>query len=174
MRSFLLSLLLPSLRTALAHAQNTTTYLTAPALITSPQNTTVIQCWRLAQPFTRSSLPGITGSQTVTISNTTRLDYTILPPRYDGGLHTAPVPQLVHFLSGLARITLPQDADTELWIVGGKGGLVFAADTVGLGHFTTYPSDQETVAIAAPLQHGLLPEHEVLNEGPCDGLQTFL
>jgi len=80
----------------------------------------------------------------------------------------------VHFLSGLARITLPQDPSQELWLPGGKGGLVFAADVTGEGHITTYPSDQDTVAITAPFEGGVIPEYEVINEGPCMGRQTFI
>jgi hypothetical protein len=82
--------------------------------------------------------------------------------------------RIVHFLSGLAHITLPQDTTTDLWIVGGEGGLLFAADTEGLGHLTTYPSDQETVAIAVPFKDGVVPEYELVKEGACEGLQTWV
>ncbi|KAH7371732.1 hypothetical protein BKA66DRAFT_514069 [Pyrenochaeta sp. MPI-SDFR-AT-0127] len=151
-----------------------TTYLVAPALVTNSENNTVFECWKLKTPFKRSSVPGVSGTQVATISNNTNLAYTILPPRYNGGLHTAPVAQLVHFLSGVAHLTLPQDNETELWIVGGKGGLLFAVDTTGQGHFTNYPTDQETVALVAPFEGGRVPEYEVLNEGPCHGVQTFI
>lgn len=104
--------------------------------------------------------------------------YTILPPRFDGGLHTAPVPQIVHFVSGLAHITLPSslpDGTTqELWVIGGAGGLLFAADTTGSGHVTRYPSDRETVGIVAPFEGGRVPEYEVVREGACEGAQTFV
>jgi hypothetical protein len=73
-------------------------------------NHTVIQCWRLAKPFVTSSTPGTTGAKAAVISNVTNLAYTILPPRFDGGLHTAPAPQIVHFVSGLAHITLPANS----------------------------------------------------------------
>jgi hypothetical protein len=49
-----------------------------------------------------------------------------------------------------------------------------AVDTQGLGHLTTYPSDQETVAIAVPFKDGVVPEYEVVREGACEGLQTWL
>ena len=83
-------------------------------------------------------------------------------------------PRLVHFIAGLAHVTLPQDSSQELWLVGGRGGLVIAADTTGEGHITMYPSDQQTVTLTAPFAGGVIPEHEVLKEGPCDGLQTFI
>ncbi|KAA8624577.1 34-dihydroxy-2-butanone 4-phosphate synthase protein [Pyrenophora tritici-repentis] len=152
-----------------------TTYLTVPALVTTPQNTTAIQCWRLKHsPFAVTSQAGITGSRVATVSNATNVAYVIQPPRFNGGLHRAPVPQLVHFIAGLAHVTLPQDSSQELWLVGGRGGLVIAADTTGEGHITMYPSDQETVTITAPFAGGVVPEYEVLKEGPCDGLQTFI
>jgi hypothetical protein len=85
-----ISLLAPTL----AQSSNTTaTYLTAPALVTTPQNTTTIQCWRLLNPFTPSTITGIRGAQSVTVANVSNIDYTILAPRFDGGVHRAPVPQ---------------------------------------------------------------------------------
>ncbi|KAF2023705.1 hypothetical protein EK21DRAFT_80253 [Setomelanomma holmii] len=156
-----------------AQTDTNNTYLIAPALV-SRNNSTIIQCWKLTTSFKRSSIPGISGTQVATISNNTNLAYTILPPRYNGGLHTAPAPQLVHFLSGIAHVTLPQDNTADIWIVGGKGGLLFATDTTGVGHITTYPSDQETVALVAPFAGGVIPSFEVQNEGPCLGKQTFI
>jgi hypothetical protein len=169
-RFFIASFLAPL---ATAQANRNTTYLIAPALVTKNNHTT-IQCWKLTSPFKRSAVPGISGAQVTTLSNNTNLAYSILPPRFDGGLHTAPSPQLVHFLSGISHVTLPQDASVDLWIVGGKAGLLFAVDTTGLGHITRYPSDQETVAITAPFAQDIIPEHTVLKEGPCLGIQTFI
>ncbi|CBX91779.1 hypothetical protein IAQ61_011071 [Plenodomus lingam] len=155
------------------YAQNQT-HLIVPALLTSPLNTTSIQCINLTHPFTTSSTPGTLGTQALTLA-TTNTTYTVLPPRFDGGLHNAPAAQLVHFLSGLVHLTLPQDPEgQELWIVGGKGGLVFAADTVGQGHKTRYPGDEVTVAVVAPFEGGKVPEYSVVKEGVCEGLQTFL
>ena len=162
------------LAAAIAQASSNTTHLIVPALVTDANNNTVLECWRLESPFTRSSVPGVSGTQVATISNNTDLAYAIIPPRYDGGLHTAPVPQLVHFLSGVAHITLPHDPSADLWVVGGKGGLLFALDTIGTGHVTRYPSDQETVALTAPFAGGVIPHHEVVARGPCLGLQTFV
>ncbi|KAH8719232.1 hypothetical protein GQ44DRAFT_712734 [Phaeosphaeriaceae sp. PMI808] len=165
-----ISVLLPF---SVARTDANTTHLIAPALVTK-NNQTIIQCWKLITPFKSSSVPGVSGSQVATISNNSNLAYTILPPRYNGGLHTAPAPQLVHFLSGVAHITLPQDSSVDLWLVGGKSGLLFAVDTTGLGHITRYPSDQETVAITAPFTENRVPEYEVLAEGACSGMQTFV
>ncbi|KAF1958511.1 hypothetical protein CC80DRAFT_546741 [Byssothecium circinans] len=156
---------------AVAQTPNTT-YLTATAIVTK-NNNSAFECWQLTEPFRRSSVPGVSGTQVATISNNTNFAYTILPPRYDGGIHTAPAPQLVHFLSGVAHLTLPNDASVDAWVVGGVGGLLFAVDTTGTGHITRYPSDQETVAIVAPFAEGKIPDHAVLSDSPCLGKQTF-
>lgn len=162
------------LTTAIAQSPPTnTTYLTAPALVTSADNSTIFQCWRLMTPFKQSGTPGVKGATSAIVANFTTYAYTIIPPRFDGGLHNAPVPQLVHFLSGVAHLTLPQDESAELWIMGGKGGLLFAVDTLGSGHVTRYPSDQDTVAITAPFADGEVPEYEVVADGACLGEQTF-
>jgi hypothetical protein len=68
-------------------------HLTASALVTTPQNTTTIQCWRLSNPFLISTTSGIAGSRALALGNVTNLSYVIQPPRFDGGLHNAPVPQ---------------------------------------------------------------------------------
>jgi hypothetical protein len=169
----LIAALIFSASFAAAQADVNTTYLIAPALVTK-NNQTVIQCWKLNSPFKRSSVPGVSGAQVATLSNNTNLAYSILPPRFDGGLHNAPLPQLVHFLSGVAHVTLPQDPFVDLWIVGGTSGLLFAVDTTGPGHVTRYPSDQETVSITAPFAQGIVPEYTVLKHGPCLGVQTFV
>ncbi|KAF2728010.1 hypothetical protein EJ04DRAFT_504788 [Polyplosphaeria fusca] len=150
-----------------------TTYLTATALVTK-NNASAFECWQLNEPFKRSSVPGVSGAQVATIGNYTDLGYTILPPRYDGGIHTAPVPQLVHYVSGLAYITFPGDDTSSAFFVGGIGGLLFAADTTGTGHITRYPSDEITVAITAPFEDGKIPGHVVLGSGACAGKQTFV
>ncbi|KZM25676.1 uncharacterized protein EKO05_0003279 [Ascochyta rabiei] len=155
----------------LSQSTNTTS-LTAPALVTN-NNRTVIQCWRLRIPFQTSSTPGVVGAKAATVANVTNMAYTVLPPRFDGGLHRAPAPQIVHFVSGLAHITLPDDPDRDLWLVGGVGGLLLAVDTTGTGHITRYPSDQHTVGLLAPFEGGRVPEYEVVKNGGCEGVQTF-
>jgi hypothetical protein len=92
--SIFIVLSLSSLITAqTCDSSNNTTYLTAPALVTTPQNTSTIQCWRLKNPFLVSTTAGIAGSRALTLGNVTNLSYVIQPPRFKGGLHNAPVPQ---------------------------------------------------------------------------------
>ena len=54
---------------------------------------------------------------------------------------------MVAFLSGLAHVTLPNSTG-EAWITGGKYGLIVAADRDATdGHFTRYPSAEDTIAL---------------------------
>ncbi|KAK7547797.1 hypothetical protein IWX50DRAFT_341721 [Phyllosticta citricarpa] len=112
--------------------------------------------------------------------------YTVIPARFDGGIHNAPAPQyaapyppplypkvalshksrFVYFTSGLAHLSLPH-GDDEAWVLGGVNGLIFAYDTTGTGHRTTYPSDQATIALALPVEGDKPPPYSVLHQGPC-------
>jgi hypothetical protein len=74
--------------------------------------------------------------------------------------------RLFVLLSGLAHITLPTSSD-DAWIVEGLNPLVVAVDTTGIGHYTTYPSDKETIALQFPFAEGKIPAHKVLKDGAC-------
>lgn len=63
-------------------------------------------------------------------------------------------------------MTLPDQSD-ELWIMVGVNGFMIAADIRGVGHYTAYPSDKETVALQIPFRDGMLPEHRLVGPGPC-------
>lgn len=81
----------------------------------------------------------------------------------------------VAFMSGLARITLPDDAGGEAYVGGGEFGLILAVDTANVsarGHRTVYPGLTETVALEMPTRHGRIPPHEVLYSGPCKAPET--
>ncbi|KAJ4295107.1 hypothetical protein N0V90_007116 [Kalmusia sp. IMI 367209] len=148
-------------------------YLTATALVTK-NNASTFECWQLTEPFAIANAPGINGAQVSAISPVTDVGVVIIPPRFDGGIHLSPVPTLLHFLSGVAHVTLPEDPSSEALVVGGKGGLFFSVDTTGSGHITRYPSDQETVALMATITGGVIPKHKVLGKGACAGKQTFV
>ena len=57
------------------------------------KNRSTIECWQLALPFATPSTPGIAGAAVASLGPAGNLSYTILPPRFDGGLHNAPVVQ---------------------------------------------------------------------------------
>lgn len=55
----------------------------------------------------------------------------------------------------------------EIWIMEGVNDVVVAADDVGFGHYTDYPSDKERAALQLPFKDGKLPPHDVLHRGAC-------
>lgn len=78
------------------------------------------------------------------------------------------------FLSGLAHITLPHST-AEAWIPGGKHGAILALDTAdvsALGHYTVYPSQEQTVTLQIPLGEDGVPDHTVLHLGACRGQEV--
>lgn len=74
------------------------------------------------------------------------------------------------FTAGLAHVTLPDDP-AEAWVFGGRDGIIIAVDTLGAGHNTSYPSNEQTVALQIPFARAQIPDHVVLNDGPCVGTQ---
>lgn len=81
----------------------------------------------------------------------------------------AGITRFVFFSSGLIHITLPNSTD-DVWIHGGKYGLIIAADTSdvsALGHRTEYPSAADTVALQVPIAQGTKFNHRVLHQGAC-------
>jgi hypothetical protein len=77
----------------------------------------------------------------------------------------------VIFLSGLAHITL-SNSTAEARVSGGRNGAILALDTANvsaLGHYTTYPSQEQTIALEIPLGKGGVPGHTVLHGGACRG-----
>lgn len=71
------------------------------------------------------------------------------------------------FVSGTAVVTLPAYPGKSATIGGGFTGLIFAVDTTGGGHNTSYPSGAETIAHQIPFA-GDLPAYTVVVDGsPC-------
>ncbi|KAI0398740.1 hypothetical protein F4802DRAFT_592232 [Xylaria palmicola] len=129
-----------------------------------------LECWETDQPFDVSSEPGTSGSAQAQLGGVSTLSYSVLPSNFDGGIHNAPRNQWVVFMSGLAYITLPDDAATSAYVAGGQFGLIFAADTSDVstkGHRTQYPGVTETVALQIPTADGKVPKHKVLHMGAC-------
>jgi len=69
------------------------TYLTATALVTNAQNHSALECWEFTSPLNTSSSAGTSGAATFNFVNVEEAEYTVIPPRFDGGTHNAPAPQ---------------------------------------------------------------------------------
>jgi hypothetical protein len=146
--------------------------ITTPTLnltaISTSNGSSIFECWQLLS-FVTSAGAGTVGALNLFLGNLDNATYTVIPPRFDGGIHNAPAPQFVVFLSGLAHITLP-NSTAEAWVQGGKYGMIIAADSAEYstyGHITSYPSDADTVALQIPFEGGYYPTHSLLYEGPC-------
>ncbi|EKM51749.1 uncharacterized protein PHACADRAFT_262071 [Phanerochaete carnosa HHB-10118-sp] len=150
-------------------ASSNGTFLELTAIVTR-NNISALECWRLTDPFVTSADAGTAGASTMDINDLANATYTVLPPRFEGGVHNSPHPQLVIFLSGVAHVTLPFGTDDAL-VLGGGSGMIIAADTTGSGHNTSYPSNQQTRALQIPFTDGVIPPHVVVNEGACTGDQ---
>ncbi|KAI1382131.1 hypothetical protein F4677DRAFT_400981 [Hypoxylon crocopeplum] len=160
-----LLVLLGALLLGVAHAQQFLNLTT----LTGRDNVSVLECWQLTTPFVTSNVPGVTGTQTLELGDLANATYTVIPPRFDGGLHNAPVKQYVWFVSGVIHLTLP-NATGEAFVYGGRYGLIYADDTrdiSGWGHRTQYPSSDLTIGVTFPVQDGVNPKNKVLHDGPC-------
>lgn len=182
----LLAFMLSALSTAQTILSNTTTPSLNLTTLSGRNNASVLECWSIPG-FAASSTAGTAGALNLFLGETTNVSYTVLPPRFNGGVHVAPSPQYVLFTSGLAHLTLPDPTSAnktspsnlpgvqnEAWVSGGKYGLILALDVASsssMGHITTYPSASDTVAVQIPLsQTGLqqlMDKKQVVHEGPC-------
>ncbi|KAJ5123668.1 hypothetical protein N7448_009765 [Penicillium atrosanguineum] len=164
MRLTLLPLLLFS-SLALGNTLNVT-------VLGAQNNISTLECWALLSGFKHSSEAGTAGSESLNLGKLGGdSTYTILPAGFNGGRHNAPALQWVIFLSGLAHITLP-NSTAEAWVAGGKNGAILALDTADVsafGHYTTYPSKEQTITLEIPLGNEGIPAHTVLHGGPCKG-----
>ncbi|KAI9672677.1 MAG: hypothetical protein M1831_000112 [Alyxoria varia] len=139
------------------------------AITANKKKEAILQCWQLDAPLIPSNSAGTSGAVFAQLGETGKTSYGIIPPKFDGGLHTAPAVQYVVFLSGKAVITLPNSTDSAT-IIGGRNGLIIAADTLkysDYGHITNYPSKAETVAMQIPTEDDKIPPHKVLYNGAC-------
>ncbi|KAJ9148456.1 hypothetical protein NKR23_g4937 [Pleurostoma richardsiae] len=137
-------------------------YLEATAVVSEPDGIARLECWKFNTPLHQYPTVG----SALYLADTTNVTYVVLPPRSGEGLHKPPHPMLFILLSGLAHVTLPHGED-EAWIMEGVNGLVVATDVTGVGHYTEYPSDKETVALQLPFLNRIVPGHE-----KCDKNQT--
>ncbi|KAG5929737.1 hypothetical protein E4U53_002370 [Claviceps sorghi] len=140
----------------------TTPFLNVTAL-TAANGVSLFECWQLAAPFLGSAEPGISGALKLSLGEVGNASYDVIPPRFDGGFHHAPA------FHGLAQISL-YEGDEQVWVHGGKYGLIIAADTADRtknGHRTQYPSASDTIAMEIPIRDRESFKYSVLHSGAC-------
>jgi len=67
--------------------------LTATALVTNAHNASSLECWEFSHPFTVSTDAGTAGAAALNLGAVEEVVYTVLPARFNGGLHRAPKTQ---------------------------------------------------------------------------------
>lgn len=68
--------------------------LIATAIVTTKQNVSGLECWEFSSPFTTSTAAGTSGASSLNLANVSNIVYTVLPPRFNGGVHNAPAAQV--------------------------------------------------------------------------------
>ena len=63
--------------------------------LTAANGISVLECWALDPGFVSSSQVGTTGASSLQLGNLANGSYSILPPRFNAGLHNAPNVQCV-------------------------------------------------------------------------------
>ena len=88
--------LLASLISALALTAAQLSNITTPSLnltaIATRNGSSVLECWQFPE-FVTSATAGVAGALTLFLGDTVNATYTVLPPRFNGGVHTAPSAQ---------------------------------------------------------------------------------
>lgn len=81
--------------------------ITTPSLnltaVAGLNGSSVLQCWQLPG-FMSSAVAGTAGALNLFLGEMANASYTIIPPRFDGGLHRAPAPQYVGSFQSLLEI----------------------------------------------------------------------
>lgn len=176
----LLSLIASALTLSLAHAHSGPHFpahlpaQAAPApptlnltTLTSSKGLSVFECWQLQPGFASSSQKGTVGAEIMQLGGLANASYSIIPANFSAGLHNAPNVQYVIFMSGVAHITFPSSNASAVIRGGTPASILLAVDTDTTGHITTYPSDEQTIALQIPTAGGIVPNHTVLHSGAC-------
>ncbi|KAI6626569.1 hypothetical protein MCOR07_002407 [Pyricularia oryzae] len=130
------------------------------------------ECWQFG-PFTSVTAPGVNDASALLLTTAaTQVNYAMFPAGSTGGLHRSPRLQFVVFMTGRARITLPNGNGTYEINGGGRGCMIVSADTSDVsrvGHTTDYPGDTPTGVMQVPITNGRqgLGRYRVLHQGTC-------
>jgi hypothetical protein len=136
------------------------------AVVSDADDNARIECWQFDDvPFSRYPTVG----KALHLADVSNVTYVVLPPKSKEGLHRPPHPMLFVLVSGKAHVILP-DLSDELWLSEGVDDVIVAADVRGIGHYTDYPWDKETVALQLPFTDGKIPKHTIIGQGACSRL----
>jgi hypothetical protein len=80
----------------LAQLTNVTTPSLNLTAISASDGASVLECWQLPG-FQTSAQAGTSGALNLFLGNLSNASYTVIPGRFDGGMHNAPAAQYVSF-----------------------------------------------------------------------------
>ena len=63
--------------------------------ISGQNGLSVLECWQILPGFTTSSQAGTTGASILQLGNVANVSYSVIPPKFNAGLHNAPNTQYV-------------------------------------------------------------------------------
>lgn len=89
----------------LAQLSNVTTPSLNLTAITASNGSSIFECWQIAS-FAASAQAGTSGALNLFLSDAANISYTIIPARFDGGLHRAPAAQYVMTFGFTLHISL--------------------------------------------------------------------
>ncbi|KAK7990295.1 hypothetical protein PG990_014575 [Apiospora arundinis] len=155
--------------------------------LASRNQVSVLECWQLNASVPTQAM----SAYNYFIGNTTGATWSIIEPNTTPGEAWAPAIQLTMVMNGLIRITAPApstdpdcidflgnrlptcpDVNVAYMMPGTlASSVIIAADLQSTstlrGHFTEFPSNEQTVLVQAPFVGNLIPEHVVLHDGAC-------
>ncbi|KAK8091496.1 hypothetical protein PG997_001857 [Apiospora hydei] len=155
--------------------------------LASRNQVSVLECWQLNASVPTKAM----SAMNYFIGNTTSATWSIIEPNTTPGEAWAPAIQLTMVMNGLIRITAPAPSIDPNCIdfLGNKlptcpqvnvaymmpgtlaSSVIIAADMQNTstlrGHFTEFPSNEQTVLVQAPFEGNVIPEHVVLHDGAC-------
>ena len=144
---------------------------------TSPPHHSYMQCLIITSS---TLLPYPTIGNSLFLSNTTNTTLVVLPPDSEEGWHNPPGPMWFVLLSGKAVVECPWSGDevvieprqpTQDPVFDGfstYSQMILALDVQGKGHLTSYPSEEDTVALQIRLPNDLGGlSWQVFWDGPC-------
>ncbi|KAH8800640.1 hypothetical protein F5884DRAFT_685354 [Xylogone sp. PMI_703] len=139
--------------------------------LVAENGTSNFECWALQPGLSVIHQSGLNGVEVLPLGALQNATYTVWPAGFKGGPHNDPSPQYFVAVNGLLHITIPNSAQ-EAFLLSGKNGLAFVADTTNLspkGHITSNPTKEDTITLQIPTADGLIPKHRVLHKGVCTG-----
>lgn len=98
-----------------AQLSNVTTPTLNLTTIAAVNGSSVLQCWQFPE-FMASAQAGTAGALNLFLGDMANASYTVVPPRFNGGLHTAPSAQYVFLACTILYQTIQEFSSCSCWL----------------------------------------------------------